>query len=246
MGKSSIYISLATALLGFAAGFFLANAFNRSELEGLRAETEKYKTAVENTEKAKTEMTLTDEEIREKIAQADANPNYLAFQRDLGSALYSYASMKQDPKLLHDSARLLMRAVKLAPDDINLKRTLGNVYSNIGYFEKDKAAFKNARDLYETILKTEPANANILTDLGTTYLFDEPADVENALSFINRSLEIAPNDERTLHFAVQASLKAGKNDDAGQFFEKLKVAHPQSRSIQELTSLMTQPAATPK
>lgn len=246
MGKSSIYLAVVTALLGFAAGFFLANMFNRSELDNLKVEAEKYKTAVNDTEKSKTDMTLTEDEIKEKIAQADANPDYLAFQRDLGTALYSYASMKQEPKLLQDSSRLLERAVKLSPGDNGLKRTLGNVYFNIGYFEKDKPSIERSRRLYEEILKTEPTNAGVLTDLSATYIYEEPADLDKALSYIKRSLDVDQKDERTLHFAVQASWRSGKTDDAGKYFEQLKAAHPGSRSITELTTLMTQPTSTPK
>lgn len=240
MSKGSIFLALVTAALGFAAGFFLANSFNRSELDNLRVEAEKYKTTAANTEKAKTEMTLSDEEIKEKIAQADANPEYLAFQRDLGSALYSYASMKQEPKLLHDAARLLERAVKLAPTDTNLKITLGNVYLNIGYAEKNSESLSKARVLYETVLKSDPSNAGILTDIGSTYLYDSPSDPDKAMTFIKRSLDLNPNDERTLYFAVQTAWKAGKTDEAGNYLQQLRSFHPSSRSINELTTMMTQ------
>src|SRR4028119_463862 len=102
MNGKVFWLSIVAVTVSFAGGFLLANALNRSELNNLRAENERLKTSQNNSNQNQSGLALGDEEIREKIAEADLNPDNLAFQKNLGMALYRYAAMKQDAELLSE------------------------------------------------------------------------------------------------------------------------------------------------
>src|SRR4029079_7426476 len=118
MPKRVVWLSLAAVILSFVGGFFLANSMNRKELESLRAENERRKASPESA--ADGSPDLSNDEIRAKIAEADRNPSNLAFQKNLGLALYRYATLKKDADLLAESARLLERAAALDPKDFEV------------------------------------------------------------------------------------------------------------------------------
>lgn len=112
MNGKVFWLSIAAVVVSFVGGFLLANALNRSELNALRAENERLKTSSNESTENQTGLALSDEEIREKIAEADRNPNNYPFQKNLGLALYRYAAMKQDADLLAEAGRFLSRALK--------------------------------------------------------------------------------------------------------------------------------------
>ena len=87
-------------------GTLLANSINRREMNNLRGENERLR--VDNSNSSGNE--LSNDEIDAKIAEADKDPNNLQYQKNLGTALYQYATMKQDAELLQKSIRLLERA----------------------------------------------------------------------------------------------------------------------------------------
>ena len=100
MNGKLFWLSIIAVVVGFLSGFLLANALNRNELSSLRAENERLAKSTNQTSQSASELFLSDEEIREKIAEADQNPKNFAFQKNLGLALYRYAAMKQDAELL--------------------------------------------------------------------------------------------------------------------------------------------------
>src|SRR5688572_2432592 len=97
MDKKLVWISVLAVVISFIGGFLLANAFNRSELDALRAENARLKNDRTQTT---SQPDLTADEIRQRIAEADQNPDDFSFQKNLGIALYRYAAMKQDAELL--------------------------------------------------------------------------------------------------------------------------------------------------
>ena len=76
----------------------LANALNKKELLDLKAENDRLKTSPPPTEETNGQE-LSDEEIKQKIAEADKNPENFNYQKNLGIGLYRYATIKQNPAL---------------------------------------------------------------------------------------------------------------------------------------------------
>lgn len=240
-GKYIIIAALALAV-GVVSGFLGANAINRSDTDRLRAELDALKSekaATQNTEK---QLTLSEEEIKAKIAEADANPDSFDFQKNLGVALYRYATMKQDTSLIKDSIRILERAVGLRANDRDVVFSLGNAYFDIGYFGKEMPAFETARDYYGRMLKQDPKDVDAHTERALTYFVQDPPEYAKATEGFEAALSIDPNHERSLQFLIQSEYKQGNVQNAVKHFDRLRAVNAKNPAIPELTQLLSQPA----
>jgi tetratricopeptide (TPR) repeat protein len=232
------WISIAAVIISFIGGFFLANTLNRGELDKLRVENEKLKTAP--PQNAPGGESLSEEEIQQKIKEADQNPQNFNFQKDLGIALYRYATMKQKVAMLNDVERLLTRANSINANDYDVLVVLGNAVFDIGYANKSNEKFEQAREIYLKALKQKPEDIEVQTDLSLTYFFSNPPDYAKAIEELNKTLKKNPNHERTLQFVVQAYLKAGKKQEAADALAKLKQINPNNKIIPELEAELNQ------
>ncbi len=229
------WLSIVAVVISFVGGFFLANALNRSELEKLRVENEKLKSAPAISAQSNDEN-LSDDEIQQKIKEADQNPQNFDFQKDLGIALYRYATMKQKIAMLNDVERLLTRANSINNSDYDVLVVLGNAVFDIGYAEKNNEKFQRAREIYLKALNQKPDDIEVQTDLALTYFFSNPPDYEKAIEELNKTLKKNPNHERALQFIAQAFLKTGKKQEASDAIAKLKKINPGNPIIPELES----------
>jgi len=200
MNTKVFWLSLVAVFISFVGGFLLANAFNRSELNNLRAENERLKNSREDKNVDNSETALSDKEIRRKIAEADQNPANSAFQKNLGIALYRYATMKQDAELLTEAARLLNRAFENNRKDYDVVVTLGNIYFDIGYFNKENDKLQKAREFYEKALEQKPNDADVRTDFGLTYFLETPPQTERAILEFQESLKENPTNEKLCRY----------------------------------------------
>lgn len=232
------WLSIVAIIISFVGGFFLANALNRGELEKLRVENENLKTAPPQNPSG--DENLSEEEILQKIKEADQNPQNFNFQKDLGIALYRYATMKQKVAMLNDVERLLTRANSINPDDYDVMVVLGNAVFDIGYAEKSNAKFQEARDIYLKALKQKPEDIEVQTDLSLTYFFSNPPDHAKAIEELNKTLKKNPNHERTLQFIAQAYLKTNKRQEAAAALTKLKQINSNNEIIPAIESELNQ------
>lgn len=249
MNSKSIWITVGIAVISFIGGFYFANNFNRGELDTLRAENERLKnSAPSNTTTAANEPTLSDAEIKAKIDEADRNPTSFEFQRNLGMALYRYATIKQNTPLLKDALRILLRADSIRSDDREVKITLGNTYFDIAYFEKINRTgtadsinknFDNARKSYGQALAMRADDAAVITDIGLTYFLEEPAEYKTAADELAKALKIDPKHERAVQFMVETKWRLGATDEAVKYLDQLKADFPNNAMIGELTSMLT-------
>ena len=239
MHKNTFLFVIIATLVGFIGGFLLANSLNRSEMATLRAQTGRTETTNSNTSQTQPQTELTSDEIKAKIAEADKNPGNFAFQKDLGMALYRYASMKQDDSLLPEAARILERANSLNANDFDVLVALGNAHFDIGFAKKDAAQYALARDTYAKALEIKPADPDVRTDLGLTYFLQEPPAYDKAAAELQKVSEIDPKHSRSLQFLVQVYVKQGKFADAEKTLAKLKAIDPSNSAIADLTTQIT-------
>lgn len=233
MNKKVFWLSLIAVAVSFAGGFLLANALNRKELAFLRSENERLKSGPANNDTA---LTLTDEEIRKTIAEADQNPQNFSFQKNRGLALYRYAATTKDANLLAEAARILLRAHELETKDYAVIVGLGNTYFDIGYFKKDNDAFQKSREIYQKALEQKPADADVRTDLGLTYFLQNPPNYEKSMEEFQKSLKANPKHEKTLQYSIQTLLRQNNVSEAEKFLTQLKNANPNNESLAELAS----------
>lgn len=241
MNTKTLLISLVAVILAFIAGFLLANNLNRNEIARLQAENEQSKKSVSQTSPNNSETTLSDEEIRQKIAQADESPNQLDFQRNLGLALYRYGAMKQDANLISESTRLLKRASDGNPKDYDVLVALGNAFFDIASIKKENESYVKAREFYAKALEQKSDDSDVRADYGATYLFYEPAEIEKSVAELQKSLQNNPKNERAIQFLAQAYIKQKKTDEAQKMIAKLKEINPSNPYLPTLTADLSNP-----
>lgn len=217
---------IAAVIISFVGGFLLANALNRSELSQLRAENEKLKSAP-----AGTKNELTDEEIRSRIVEADANPQNTEFQKNLGIALYGYSRIKRDVRYLPDVERLLTRVYSVDPKDYDVLVTLGHAHFDIGYAEKSNERFQQARDIYDQALKQKPDDREIRIDYGLSYLFENPSRSEKTIDYLTKVLNEDPKHERALQFLARAYLQQNDRGEAEKAVARLREVNPDNPDL---------------
>jgi hypothetical protein len=227
MKANSLIILAIAIVVSFSAGFLVANSFNRNEMVRLEAEI----TSLKNDVKENPQQTLSNEEIRRKIAEADGNPQNLEFQKTLGMALYQYANLKNDVALLDDVSRLLMRANSIENSDLELTATLGNLNFDIAVAKGDNKSFVESRKFYEKALKIKPDNVEIRTNLASSYLLQNPSEIPKAIEEFKKTLEINQDFETALAGITQAFIMQNNTSEADKYLAKLKLLNSGNASI---------------
>ena len=238
MTSRSIWIAIIASVLGFVAGFMFANTLNRSELAAKPDGSDEPKTVQNSNTSGSADLTLTNEEIQKKIAEADKNPGNFTFQKNLGMSLYRYSAMKQDASILPDALRIMERALALEPADRDLQIGVGNAYFDKGYFDKDNASLIKSREFYGKALASKPADADVRADLALTFFLHEPPDLATAVVEFHKSLASNPKHERALQYLTQTFIKQNDAVKAAATLEKLKQVNPSNSGIDELSSLL--------
>ncbi len=233
-------LSIVAVIVSFIGGFLLANALNRNELNTLRADTERLKTSQNEPNLNQAGLALSDQEIRDKIAEADRNPGNFAFQKNLGLALYRYAAMKQDADLLAEVGRVLGRAYEINKQDYEILVALGNIYFDIGYFKKDDAPFQKAREFYTLALQQKPNDVDVRTDYGLTYFLTNPPEYEKAVGEFQKSLQTNPKHEKTLQVMTQTFLAQNNTAEAENYLARLKEVNSENEYLAELESRLSE------
>ncbi|HEX8688406.1 MAG TPA: hypothetical protein VF654_17970, partial [Pyrinomonadaceae bacterium] len=132
----TLAVGAACLVVGLLAGFFVTNAINRDEQEKLRAEVTSLRAGGAGAGKAAAQRgggggqqqqtsaagddsfpTLSDDQLANAVAKADAAPQDSELQRKVGQALYVYAWQSGNAAILPDVARILRRAHDLDPKD---------------------------------------------------------------------------------------------------------------------------------
>lgn len=233
MEKNTVLIAIIALLLGFIGGFLLANSLNRSEMNAMRAQS-----SAPNTSQAanNADPSLSEDEIRAKIAEADKNADNFDFQRDLGVGLYRYGAMKQDLGVLSEAARILTRAHSLDPNDFDVAVNLGNAHFDIGFAKKEQQSFEKAREFYNKALAIRPDDPNVQTDLGISYYVQPIPDYTRAAAELQKVVASNPRHDRSMQFLAEVDLAENKIADAEKLLAKIKDVNPTNPAVKDLSS----------
>lgn len=238
MKTKFIWLSILAVFFSFVGGFMVANSLNRSDLTRLQAENENLKK--QSTDGQNPENTLSDDEIKQRISEADNNPNNFEFQKNLGIGLYRYASFKKDADLMREISGILERAHDLKPKDYEVLVALGNLNFDIGYFKSENEKFEKAREYYLKVLEEKPNDAGVRTEFGLTFFLTNPPDIDRAISEFEKSLQENPKLQRTLQVLIEAYLKKNRVDDAEKLLKKLEEINPENETLQVLKNKISQ------
>ena len=248
MLKSKLLYAIIGLGLGFAAGFYFANRANRQEIDRLRADAAHTggaqaqmngKAGKAGAAPATEKSSLTDDELRNVIAKADASPDNIDLQRKVGQGLYLYAAQFDKPDLLPEAIRVLKRAAAAAPQDYDTTVMLGNAEFDLAR-SSDPAHFKEARAYYARALAQKPDDVNVRTDLGLTYYFDTPSDPRRAIQEYRRSLARDPRHEMTLQNLTAALISTGELSEAQQRLDELQRINAGHPALSDLRAQLAQ------
>lgn len=148
-----------------------------------------------------------------------------------------------------------LEQAKNEPNNFDAQIKAGQMYAQIGNFDKakgyfDKAAplapntfegyvrianayfdskqFDTAQSYYEKALAINPNNIDARTDLGTTFIERPSPDFERAIANFNESLKLDPKHEPTLFNLTIAYYRKGDVENAKKTAARLEEADPSS------------------
>jgi len=252
----ALVVGAACLVIGFLAGFFLANGINRGEAERLSAEVVSLRAAgAGGAGKASTQQgagqqtaasgddsfpTLTDDQLKNAVARADAAPQDAELQRKVGQALYVYAWQSGNASILPDVARVLRRAHDLDPKDFKTNVMAGDAQFLIARSRNDPQALAEARKLYETALASQPEDAVVRTSLGLTYFYGNPPDAQRAIREYRRALQTDPRQEMSVQSLAAALIETGGFEEAGRRLDELEKLNASNAELPNLRAQLEQ------
>lgn len=231
MMRVSIWVTIGSVIAAFVAGFSFANYLNRSQITGMQSSPTN--SIPSPNQPLPQQATLSEEEIEQKLKEAEANASDFAFQKGLGLGLYRYGAVREDKSIIERSIPVLTRASGLNPDDFDVLVGLGNAHFDVGYFGKDNASFEKARIYYSKALIKRPGDVEVRTDVALTYYLMAPPDHSLAVIEFEKALAIDPKHEKSLGFLIQALDALGR--DATKYRETLRSINPQNPNLQRAT-----------
>lgn len=254
MSRDKVIYLAVGVVLGLIVGIVIANGINSGELEKMRGELTRLRAgapkgaaeagggpqvATAEGESAALPQ-LTEGELRNAVAKADASPQDAALQRTAGQGLYLYAMQTGNSALLPDVARILKRAHEAAPDDYPIAVLAGNAHFLVARGGGDAGALREARKFYERALSAKPDDIVVRTSLGLTYFFDRPPDAARAVREYRKALEIDPRHEMPLQSLVAALAESGDFAEAEKRLRELEGVNPSNPELSNLRAQLEQ------
>ncbi|MDT5062456.1 MAG: hypothetical protein QOH63_2915 [Acidobacteriota bacterium] len=232
MTKDNIMFSIIGVLLGVIVGYVFATNINQrdtatrppaSTTAGPMAQDselpENHPQIPSNAEKDQGEESGDDAAA---LKQAQAEPNNFDAQMQAAAVLYQN-------RRFDEAIQLLTHANQLRPDALETIVALGNTNFDAGRYEI-------AEKWYTAALVKNPKDVNVRTDLGLSFMFQEPPDVERAIKEFRKSLETDPGHEQTLQNLAVALTKNGNLNEAEATLKKLSEVNPGNESLTKLRS----------
>ena len=251
----TLAVGAACLVVGFLAGFFLANGINRAEQQKLNAEVASLRAAgAAGGGKTTTPSgggqtsdprdgsfpTLTDEQLSNAVKQADASPSDAELQSKVGQALYFYAWEKGNEQILPDVARILKRAHSLDPKNYRTVVLAGDAHFLIASSGGDTKTLAEARKFYEAALAIQPEDAQVRTNLGRTYFFDKPSAPQLAIREYRRALQSDPKQEMSVQSLAAALIETGGFEEAARRLDELEKLNPSNAELGNLRAQLEQ------
>jgi tetratricopeptide (TPR) repeat protein len=243
MTKDNILFSVIGVLLGVIIGFVFANTVNQRGYTARVASASR--TSGQVAQSSELHGNVPDapsnpvgdqgggsSEDAAVLQQAQAEPNNFDAQMQAAAILYQN-------RRFDEAIQLLAHANQLRPDSYEAIVALGNTNFDAGRYEI-------AEKWYTAALVKNPKDVNVRTDLGLSFMFREPQDLDRAIKEFRQSLETEPNHEQTLQNMTVALTKKGNLDEADATFKKLSEVNPSNPSLTKLRADLETARTSPK
>jgi len=232
MSKDNVLFSIIGLLLGLIIGFIVTNSINQSGGGATRTPTAKTTAqsselppdhpAIPSNGVADQPQQMPPAAVTEAIQKARNEPDN--FEAQMKAAELFYQIRRYD-----EAIEFLLHANQLRPDSYEAVVALGNTY-----FDAEK--YKEAEQWYTAALIKNPDDINVRTDLGLTFLFREPPDLDRAIQEFRKSLQRDPRHEQTLQNLAVALTRKGDAKEAQATLAKLEEVNPSSPALPKLRS----------
>jgi tetratricopeptide (TPR) repeat protein len=267
MKPSTLAVAVTCLVIGFFIGFAYTNSRNR---EFIREQTEKARAeafAASNRTAggaAPGDDLHRNPNVETALAEAASKRDDLDAQTRLGIFLAEHGRISE-------ARECFEAAVKLRPDDWQALAILGRLLAAeskypeaIARFEAayklqpnngqivvglanvlfDAKRYEDAQKWYEKALTLTPKDVNVITDLGLTYYFRRPQQLDKAMAYFQQSLSIDPNHTLTLQNYAIALLDANRPEEARPIVEKLERLAPQNEMLPAIRQRLAQANTT--
>jgi tetratricopeptide (TPR) repeat protein len=251
-GQKILY-AVVGLLLGAAAGFVFANAANRKEIDSLREQLARAKSGSQGTannsgSRGRQQQPASDssspampseQEIRDLVAKADARAEDADYQRQVGQGVYMYSLAQNAPALMPEAIRLLKRAEKADPKNLQTVRLLGNAHFALAQ-NGDVKKYEDARAYFLRAVEIKPDDADLHAVLGLTYYLGSPSDPRRAIAEYRKALAQDPRDELALQNIASALISSGETQEAGQRIRELEQVNSNNNALAGLRAQLAQ------
>lgn len=224
MNKENVLFSIIGVLLGFIFGFLFATSAHQRGLAPRTATTP----VAQSSDAAQTSMPSNPvaaqgalaQELQDAVQKAKSSPNDFDAQVSAGQRLF-------ENREYDEAIKMLLRANQLRPDSYETIKSLGNTYFDAGYYE-------SAEKWYAAALDKKPGDVNVRTDLGLTFLFRQPPNMQRAIKEFRTSLQTDPNHEQALTYLTLALTETGQAKEAQTTLAKLERVSPNNSALPRL------------
>jgi tetratricopeptide (TPR) repeat protein len=225
MNKDNILFGIVGLLLGCIIGFVFANKVNQNGLPSRNAGPSQSVSSNPNMPADHPPLSGdgTDgnmPEVTETINKAKDEPNNFEAQMQAAALYYKIGRLEQ-------ALELFQKANKIKPDDYQAIVWLGNVN-----FDLDR--YETAETWYTAALVKKPDDVSIRTDLGLTFMFRQPPDLDRAIKEFQGSLQRDANHKQTLQNITSAYIQKGDAQKAKEYLVRLEKVEPTNEEIAKL------------
>ena len=224
----NLYFGIIGLLIGFIAGFFYANHYNRANAPSPSP------TMTGQLPPGHPPIGPSESEITQSVRRADEQPQNFDAQITAGTLLYRAGRLEQ-------ALPYFERANALRPDDYNTLVQLGNIHFDLGdhYLQHQdvpqaNAHFREAGRWYERARARNPDDVNVRTDYGLTFYKRQPRELERAIAEYRRALAAEPKHPQALHNLIVALTEKGELEEAEALLKRLEEIAPGAHILETL------------
>jgi tetratricopeptide (TPR) repeat protein len=242
MNKDNILFAIIGVLLGVIVGYVFATNLNQRDTQTRATGGRTAEQLAPGSELPENHPQIPSNALKDQggessedsaaLKQAEAAPDNFDAQMQAAAILYQN-------RRFDEAIQLLTRANQLRPDSYEAIVALGNTNFDAGRYEA-------AEKWYTAALVKNPKDVNVRTDLGLSFMFQEPSDVDRAIKEFRKSLETDPGHEQTLQNLAVALTKKGSFNEAEATLKKLSEVNAANPSLSKLRSDLEAARTSPK
>ena len=234
MKKENLLYGIIGVLVGLIIGFTGTNYINRSSLAQQNAPT------ANPAQPQISNQVVRDQpqtggmmpQVQQTLDRAEREPNNFDAQLAAGDMYYRIQRFEE-------AAAFFEKALQIKPENYDVLVKAGNARFDAGAFTMERSGngtefFQQAEKHYAAALAKNPVDVNVRTDLGLTFFYRQPKDIDRAIKEYRTSLETNPNHEMTLQSLARALKEKGDAADLQETLAKLEQVNPNNPALKQL------------